>query len=182
MNKNRFEPLFAAIDSRGELPFVTRMEILRSLSARARKELAFQVAMRVSSIWYERFPDEATPFELLQNLYDPAAGVEDDRETSTQLARLQNYLDEKFDCGSSFYPAIYAGYSAWCACHVLLHDESLGRTASEEDTDPDDWGPAFYAACAYAGGAHWDVIPGDDERRRDFWNWYLSTLVELPED
>jgi hypothetical protein len=170
-----------SIDTCGEIPFQVRLEVLKSIDRSQRENLAYQCARFVHPIWNEQFPTEHEPFLTLTRLWEKSRKAELDYSTQAhELARLQNLLDEKFDIGEGSYSPVYAGYAAWAACHVLCHDEVLDVPSAEKDSDPDDWGPAFYASCAYSGGAHWDTIPGDNLKRREYWLWYIAIVTKTP--
>ena len=48
---------------------------------------------------------------------------------------------------------------------------------SDFDIDAEDWDACFHASLATAGGAAWDGM-FDEEQRRHFWQWYLEELIE----
>lgn len=74
--------------------------------------------------------------------------------------------------------AAYVGYASIDAVGVAFHDDDSGASPEEEDDDltPDEWDDSYRADLAASGGE-----PGEDnssnQRRREFWQWYLEQAV-----
>jgi Immunity protein Imm5 len=77
------------------------------------------------------------------------------------------------------FRASYAGFAAVAAARTVIRDELLDDSMEGEIVVAVvNWGSAFCAPCALAGGAVWeDDKNTDDEARRQFWLWYLDTAV-----
>ena len=79
---------------------------------------------------------------------------------------------------TSSSPATVA-FAACCALSTAAHDKSyvgLPPDTDDDDLDSDDWDASFMAAMASAGGEVGDPA-ASDERRRQFWLWYLRDAV-----
>jgi hypothetical protein len=97
---------------------------------------------------------------------------------SDDLLEVKSYLDDKFLLGENYFAAVYAGFASWAVARDAVspyRSESMSGD-SERQVSPDEWDPCFFASLALTGGAVWEGI-GSPDKRREFWNWYLTTAV-----
>lgn len=99
-----------------------------------------------------------------------------------ELEEKKNYLytqaEDLMDKGEQYFTAAYAGFACISAVNAVLYDLDLDTTGILEiEIDPDEWTACFYACAAYCGGATWEKGVGDDLKRREFWEWFLSKAV-----
>ena len=177
----------SSIDERGELAYLTRIELLRSLDeattttalGRARRaSLALACARECAHFWAQA----GSELEL-RPVLDFAQACLNER---TMFAELQNVaenlkveVDNVLCAGESHFHASYAGSATVAAAQTVVRDEILDESVSgEKILVVQHWGSAFWASCAFAGGAVWeDGVDTDDEARRRFWLWYLDTAI-----
>ena len=177
----------SSINERGELAYLTRVELLRSLDGaltttalgRARRaSLALACARECAHFWAQA----GSELELRPVLDFAQACLNE----HTMFGELQN-VAENFEVevdnvlceGESHFRPSYAGSATVAAARTVVRDEILDDTVSgEKILAVQHWGSAFWASCAFAGGAVWeDDIDSDDEARRRFWLWYLDTAI-----
>jgi hypothetical protein len=177
----------SSFNERGELAYLTRVELLRSLDeaptttalGRGRRaSLALACARECAHFWAQAGSDLE-----LRPVLDFAQACLNER---TMFAELQNVaenlnveVDNVLGAGESHFRASYAGAATVAAARTVVRDEILDESvSSEEILAVQHWGSAFWASCAFAGGAVWeDGVDMDDEARRRFWLWYLDTAI-----
>ena len=173
-------------DADGHLPLARRRAIWLALGARdeegrcARARLSIAAASRVLPIWERLWPSNRLPHHLL-DLADQVCRGEVDRGAITALRdRAETELDD-ISWASFNKSAVGAGYAALRALDVARRDEpsDLSRPDSavrDEDLEPHQRDSAYLAAAADAGGSPWEPQSSAD-RRRDYWNWWLTEAV-----
>lgn len=172
-----------AINSSGELPLRVRNRLKQSLRQLLGDEVDFRLVWgelqvrcaRYSQwIWKGAFPRDADPIEFAERCL--ASALEKETQPSLQdLARLRTNLENKLLMGGEHFPAVYAGFAGWAAARDILGGPGDVREAdSEVSVDPQDWDACFFASIAVAGGATWEEVAADSNRRRAFWQWYLN--------
>ena len=150
----------------------------RSVGHRRRTVLALLCAKHVLAIWENEWPQLAWPHEAMQAAEDYLSD-KIDFETARTIARRCYTNLENFSPPKSKYYTIYAAFAAVGSLNVALHDEEFDPEEIDEnlsDRDLDDWDPAFYAACAYAGSFPWGDSP-DPSKPQEFWEWYLQMAI-----
>lgn len=177
----------SSFNERGEIAYLARVELLRSFDEAPtttalgwvrRASLALACARECASFWGQAGSQLELPPVL-----DFAQACLNER---TMLAELQNVaenlnveVDNVIYAGESHFRASYAGSATVAAAQTVVRDEILDESVSgEKILAVQHWGSAFWASCAFAGGAVWeDDIDTDDEARRRFWLWYLDTAI-----
>lgn len=173
------------IDAAGELPFIARQSLIRSLvhllnndnrSIKFITLLGLACAKKSWPIWQSKFAAESLPMDLAKNaVSNLSKGSAIATDPQNDILRVKSYLDGKFLLGSKYFPAIYAGFSSWAVARDATFRYPLERTSadSERQVPPDEWDPCFLASLAVTGGAVWEGI-GNPDVRREFWSWYLT--------
>ncbi len=119
--------------------------------------------------------DNMSPQQMLEVAEGVLAG-----QVSQQQARQANQRFSSVVEGilMSTPTAAYVGYASISAVAVAVHDYDPEVPLDYDDGDltPDDWDDSYYADLAASGGE-----PGEDnssnQRRREFWQWYLEQAV-----
>jgi Immunity protein Imm5 len=176
-----------AIDQRGALSYRTRVELLRSFDEAAaitplgwvrRAALAILCARKCAGYW----TGSGSEIELPPVL-DFAEGCLREGRMFAELQDVAENIHVEVDnvlcLAQSDFRASYAGFAAVAAARTVVRDEILEDSMEGElVVAVANWGSAFWASCALAGGAVWeDDMDTDDEARRRFWLWYLDTAV-----
>ena len=177
----------SSINERGELAYMTRVKLLGSLDEAPtttalgwarRASLALACARECASFWAQ----VGSEFELPPVL-DFAQACLNERAMFSELQNVAENLDVEVENalseGESHFRASYAGFATVAAARTVVRDEILDESVSGEIVlAVPHWGSAFWASCAFAGGAVWeDDMDTDDEARRRFWLWYLDTAI-----
>lgn len=175
----------AEINERGELPYPTRVDLLRTFDAASAKtalgwarraSLALDCARESASLWVE---DES---QLdLNGMLDFAEQCMREQSMLAELEdaaeNLRTIVEDILAMGESRYVAAYAGFATVAAARAVIHDQVMDDTASSEKTlEVSQWDSAFWTSCALAGGASWEEGTNDESRRR-FWLWYLNVAI-----
>jgi hypothetical protein len=175
----------SSINERGEPAYKTRVELLRSLDEapsattlgwQRRSSLAIACARECAGFWV----GVGSEIELGPVL-EFAQQCMHERRMFAELANVAENLnvevDDAFAAGESHFRAAYAGFATVTAARTVARDEMLDDSVEGEETlAVPHWGSAFWASCAFAGGAVWEDESDDDTRRR-FWLWYLDTAI-----
>jgi Immunity protein Imm5 len=157
----------------GELSYRDRRELRAELAPDALLRLETRCARHALPVWAAASgPDEAPA-----SLMDDALRAPDQPGLDRRLAELKTMLDNLFERGEEFFPAIYAGFACWAvARNATGHRPPEPDVTGELEIDPMSWTPCFLASLAHAGGAVWEDT-GDPRRRREYWTWYLLEAV-----
>jgi hypothetical protein len=147
---------------------------------RRRARLALVSAQHVHDVWRRRRSDDDLPGTALAL----AAGLLDDPdaagEHSDDVGRLWAQVDAvPAEAGDRSW--LLVGYAAVAALRTALFDEAFSASlidleASDLELDPYTADAAFWAAGAYASGPPMDPA-SDPDRRREFWEWWLTEAV-----
>jgi hypothetical protein len=177
------------IDSQGELPSRFRSELYLQIEAasapehenagyyrRARVELgcAYKVLPMLQP---EPQTHEAARSRLAMSelAFRRAVDLETLDAEASELGRMLD--DAQFDDAISL-PMMYAGYASVAALKAVAYDVDASIAAiTEKSRNHETWNACFHASLAVAGGATWEGANVDNEKRRDFWIWYLQVLV-----
>ncbi len=145
---------------------------------RRRTALDLLTVERVQPIWDQTYPDDPSVAEVI----DAARQVLDGRQSVDWADDLRgrawvSFLN-RMNADHQF-PAGYVGAAATAALSTAARDKRYSTVpidADDYDLDSEDWDTSFMAAMASAGGEVGDPV-ASDERRRDFWEWYLQEAV-----
>ena len=177
----------SSFNERGELAYLTRIELLRSLDEATtttalgtarRASLALACARECAHFWAQA----GSELEL-RPVLDFAQACLNERTMFAELQNVAENLKDEVDnvlcAGESHFRASYAGSATVAAAQTVVRDEILDESVSgEKILVVQHWGSAFWASCAFAGGAVWeDGVDTDDEARRRFWLWYLDMAI-----
>ncbi|MGH9277707.1 MAG: Imm5 family immunity protein [Acidimicrobiales bacterium] len=172
----------------GELSLIHRRRLWEALGDegglrgspghRRRTNLDLLTVEGVKPIWEMTYPSDPAVDDVLAAAREVLDGKQttawaDDRQSRAQVA-FQNRMsaDRQFAAG-------YVGNAATTALSTATRDKGYADLAPEVDDydlDPWDWDTSFIAAMAAAGGEVGDPA-ASDERRRQFWEWYLREAV-----
>jgi hypothetical protein len=176
INLTSLERLAAALPSHGELPYQERRRIRQKIAAQSPEsltQLEVMCAQHSLPVWQARFPDNLCPRKLL----DEASHQPQKSSLVSEWQLLKTNLDDLFEMGDEFFPAIYAGFAYWAAARDLIGCQPAEPDVSSElEIDPELWSPCFFASLAVAGGAVWESV-GQATQRRDYWEWYLLAAI-----
>jgi hypothetical protein len=162
----------ARIDSRGELPRSTRIELRRLLTdadgEAAWASIEATCARHVRHHWDLRFGQQSEPWDLLDDAVEAKLSGADWRFGGCHTMLLDALA------GPDLRPT-YAGFAAYMAAWVTAMHPAPVDGGSELEIEVDDWDACFWASLAACGGAVWEEPPvSDDSQRRAFWEWYLA--------
>jgi hypothetical protein len=109
---------------------------------------------------------------------DQALSTPTDSRLLTTLNDLKTQLENAFELGENYFPAIYAGFACWATARNAAghRPHEPDAPAGELDLEPDQWSPCFLASLAETGGATWEPNT-DPDKRRTFWQWYLLDAI-----
>lgn len=172
------------IDSRGELPYGVRVQLLRALDEsrdaklgwRRRSMLAIACARKCAQFWVV----EGSEIEM-----GPVLGFAEQcmcewsmfPELEGVATNLKVEVDNVLALGDRYFRAAYAGFSTVAAIETVIRDECLDDSAEgEQALNVSRWSSAFWASCAHSGSATWEPVT-DDTARLAFWLWYLDEAV-----
>jgi hypothetical protein len=170
------QQLAAALPRDGELPYPERRRIRQAIAAQSQDaliRLEANCARHSFPVWEAAVPDDRRPLNLLNEALDRSQNS----ALTTEWQLLKTSLDDMFELGDDFFPAIYAGFACWAAVRdVIGHIPKEPDVNSEIDIDPELWSPCFFASLAVSRGATWE--PGSDpDQRRRYWEWYLINAI-----
>lgn len=175
----------STLDDAGELPWHLRRDLhvvvgaeLGDASHQIREfylELGTLCAQRVWGVWLSEFGDDLQPMNVAKACI--ARGRSGTAFAVEEFRSLGADLDDKLLLGERSLAAVYAGYSWWAVARDALAPETpSGQLVSELEIAPDEWSACFLASLAAAGGASWESV-ADNSQRRAFWEWYLNEAV-----
>ncbi|MGH9281181.1 MAG: Imm5 family immunity protein, partial [Acidimicrobiales bacterium] len=149
-----------------------------TLGHRRRSVLDLLAVERVKPIWNAAYPGDGAVDEVI----DAARKVLDGEQSAEWATQLQSRTwvalldrmsaDQKFSAGD-------VGQAVCAALSTAAHDkpyDDLPPDVDDYDLDSDAWDASFLAAMAAAGGEVGSPV-ASDERRREFWEWYLREAV-----
>jgi hypothetical protein len=196
------DELRAAIDSArialeahplGELPLPYRRAIWKAMGPSTRVPsglpdgLGYRRSVALDAItvqhvlpfWKRAYPDDDRPEQMLR-LADAVVRRQVDWKVADQTKG--SFATDLDDLESDDYVPRYVGDAAVRVVSTAIADgysDAIGPDTLDEDLDPFQWDSSYIASLAAADfGAE---VPGEDERtqerRREFWRWYLDTAV-----
>ena len=154
-------------------------QAVQGTGLRRRTSLALSCVRRVLPFWEKAWPNDNGPgtlIELIENFFDNKV----DRRVlySEQLAlwaRVDNLAYER-DVVELMVGCAACGAASTALVDEVFDPDNLELSASDEDRDAYQWDAAYYAAMVLAGGPPRNA-ESSIERRRQFWEWYLSEAV-----
>jgi hypothetical protein len=178
-------------DARNNLSYSFRKQVWRDVGRhkparspeqvhQASVRLAILSIEKVASIWNSALPDDDTvdsALAMTQKLIHGVCTADGERE----CGRIWSYCDDLVCHYPDRQHAIAVGYGAAQAVHAAVTPGFLSSNAECDDDDvmdPYDLDPAFFGSVAYAGGTIWDP-ESDDQKRRDYWLWWLNTAMQI---
>jgi len=174
------QQLASTLPDDGELPYPVRRNIRLALGELGHDRvvsLGESCARRVVPIWSQAYPEDSLPIEVMN---DALAGTNTDLDE--RLGFLRSNLDSIYDPDPPFGNAFAAGMACWAVANEAFEQETLEIDAEQErEFDPDYWPPCFYASVAEADGATWEDV-SDNDKRANFWRWYLLDAVPAARD
>lgn len=184
-----------AQNEHGDLPLSARKRIwsamgprrttdgraILSAGLRRRTRLAILTAQKVISIWRLSFPENNQPEFMLATTEEYMKGQADYKTAWKRQNQFWGELDNLKAYAVKYSPSVNVGYAAAVVVSTALNDEQfdpqqLESDVSDRDLDVYDWDASYLACAAYAGGASWQP-ESDDNRRREFWEWYINEAV-----
>jgi hypothetical protein len=160
------------IASNGELTLSLRREIWIKISEInqdeivTRKQLAeldILCVKKVISVWYQVFPEDHTPNNILEVVGSVLRNEID--ETEVLNIRDRYYVDivEDRDYQPEEYPAMFAGHAAVNTILTALTNLDVDSDIQDdEELDPESFEPSYLAASAYSSG-----LLGEGETKKD---------------
>ena len=178
---------FLSIDAHGELPAYSRQQIYETIekdsspptsSHYKRAILELKCAKKVLPKWQDCGLTDDSAQKLLELAEESLQGQIDAKYLEQKRDSLYTKTDNLIDEGEEYFTAAYVGFACISAVNAVLYDIDLTTAGTPEiETDPDGWTACFYASIAYCGGATWEEGVGNDAKRREFWEWFLSEAV-----
>jgi len=175
-----------AASPRGDLPRSHREAIWIALGhpdgdgRRRRTRLGRFAVEEVLPVWESSWPGDRTPHRLLA-LADAVLEGKTGREEGVRL-RNQSFdaVDDLSNRSRDKIP-VGVGYAAAQTVSTALGDEALNPKEvhpdlDDDDVEPEEHDPSYFAAAVRAGGPPWDPA-SSVERRRAFWEWWLAEAV-----
>jgi hypothetical protein len=148
--------------------------------------LACRSVNHVSSFWREAWPDDDTISRILADVHgllqEPCKSIAERESMDSQVQELWAKVTELTDESRDTRGIV--GMAAVSLLSLALWDGFMVEDDIDlERQDSDDFmlnDVHFYAAAAYAGGPPYGIAlagSADDERRLEFWSWWLNTAV-----
>lgn len=182
-----------SIDQNGELPASERLKIhqrmedsLRNIHENAgyyaRAKLAIACAY-YSLHFMEAYPPLKIKAEgLLENAIAALKRQYDMDQLESEKEVLHTDSIDVMTKDAPYIKAVYAGLSCVAAANTSLYDDDLETIGlNEKAADPQDWEASFLSSLACCGGAVWED-EGDNQKRREFWSWYLNQAIPFAWD
>ncbi|AGT43844.1 Imm5 family immunity protein [Treponema pedis] len=162
----------------GHLPLKERVSLLNAINdTSVIGKLYFECLKKVYPVWAKDFPNNPIMTGIINKadvfLYRQSC---DRKEFEALYNDNTNYFESIMgDTG-------LVGMTALSLCATLGYGTELEIEdyQGEDDNafDWQDWTPDFYASMAYSGGNPF-VGEGNVVRRKEFWDWYLETALQL---
>lgn len=140
-----------------------------------RTRLAIAAARHVLGNWQHTFPNDRMAEDALQFALDVSSGG------IAQRAQFREMVGrfESIQATPQQDDGVNAGYACLKASRTALFDEdSQGPERTDDELDYQQWDASFYASLSAAGGGIWQQT-SNDERRREFWEWYLDEAATI---
>lgn len=144
--------------------------------------LALTTVRHVLPIWKKKFPYDDRPEYILNLAEKVLAGTISAEVAAIESERLWREMQQLGYGGYGM--AFTVGCAAVAALDTAIDDENFDpddidfNLTDNEDTEGND--SSFFAACAYADGAVWKTVSGEQNppKRLEFWDWRLTQAVE----
>ncbi|RUT04272.1 hypothetical protein DSM106972_045000 [Dulcicalothrix desertica PCC 7102] len=148
---------------------------------RRRAMLALKTVRHVLPIWNKKFPYDDRPGYILNLAEKTLAGTISVEVAENESERLWREMQQLGYGGHGMVFTV--GCAAVAALDTAIDDETFDpddidfNLTDNEDTEGND--SSFFAACAYADGAVWKTVSGEQNpiKRLEFWNWWLTQAV-----
>ena len=168
----------------GHLPLSDRMMIREQLEYRNLiNKTYFECAKKVYPLWKEEYPDNDIVYEILKKAEDYLYGKKGDKNDFIELADKHKNAIEAINsnAGAAGLTALYLCYHI--GADAVFIDDYNGD--DDDSFDYEDWLPDFFGSVAFSGGNPFVASnPGDVQKRREYWLWYVfiaNTLLENPD-
>lgn len=170
----------------GHLSLSNRISILSTVrDVNTVNKIFFECAKKVYPIWKEKNPDDTIVLPMLIAANDYLYKGENTNISFCTLA--DTYKDtliataqENPQVGNAGLTTLSLTYSiAFDAGMILEIDEYAGE--DDDVFDWEGWSSGFYASMTYSNGNPFNGT-GDIELRKEFWNWYLDTVLAIYEN
>ena len=147
---------------------------------RRRARLSILCVQYVLPVWEAAYPDDTDTYNMSpQRMLEICEGLLRGQLNPTEALQASNRFSVVLEEVLSDNPAAsYVGYASIGAVAVVVHDYDPKVPLDYDDGDltPDDWDDSYRTDLAASGGE-----PGEDnssnQRRREFWQWYLEQAV-----
>lgn len=130
-------------------------------------------ALKVYPIWNDFFKNDTEIIGLIKKTEKYLLGQTSKKELLEDAEHLDvfadNYMEDDVTAAFAVKVAVHAAYDAGSDADMVISDYD----SEEEIEDPDEWDTAFLASLVYNGGIV-DLDSIDNERNKEFWNWYLT--------
>ncbi len=166
------------VNPMGHLPLPYRVLLTNQVKQKETLlKVYFECSKKAFSIWQDEYPDNMAVYDMLRTADDYLYNMKGARKDFIQLADKHKNFIEGINTNAGA-----AGLSALNLCYNigadLSFDESHNGVADDDSIEYEDRWPDFYASVAYSGGNPF-AFEGDIEKRREFWNWYISVVEAL---
>lgn len=155
-----------------------------------RTKLAILAVRKVLPIWETSFPTDDAPQQVLALVEETLTGTLIVREIAErEFNNIWSHCDELNFYRNEHSKAITVGYAAAKAGWESLSetpggcDERITDASTDHDNDAYDSDASLDASLVYCNGGIWDE-GSDNEKRLEFWTWWLTSAVRavtLPE-
>lgn len=163
---------------KGHLSLSTRRAILQAINdPLVIGRISILCALKVYPIWNEFFMNDTEIIGLIKNTEKCLLGQTSKKDLLKDADHLEvfadDYMEDDITAACAAKVVVHAAYDAGSSAEMVISDYD----SDEEIEDPDEWDTAFLASLVYNGGiVEWDAI--DDERNKEFWNWYLTDCIK----
>jgi Immunity protein Imm5 len=132
-------------------------------------------------MWESSWPGDRTPHDLLALADAVIEGKTNRKEGARRRNRGFDALDDLSNRSRNKIP-VGVGYAAAQTVATALGYDALNPSEVHPDLDddgvqPEEHDSSYFAALVRAGGPPWDPA-SSVERRRAFWDWWLSEAVQ----
>lgn len=162
----------------GHLSLPFRVMIMKEIKdCNVLNKIFFECAKKVFPVWEEDYEGVTPVYEMLQKADEFLYLNSGKSKDFVKLAdKYKNYIEAiDGNAGAAGLAALYLCYSI--ATEASFYKDYNG-TDDDNAFDYEDLLPDFYASMAWSGGNPF-TNTGDVEKRREFWNWYLSIIEAL---